>query len=285
MIGAQLVHELRPGLAIEPLSEAHQISLHLLFEPQPVAPQLGGGIAERVLVVQQEVERVLADRELVRPRLVPAREIRVELEQRLARPLRRGGETGGVRRRLQSERRGELFHEQPATLGHAHGGLDEHAHRFLEPGLQIHEKVRDVLEPPDRPCRFLRRRPVGGEQQVMQATEQMREPELGVLGLGPERPEPAQRDPDLVEQRGAVDLLLEIDGGCLLQRGGERFQCGEMRRQRGRTESAIAIVVPRHAGLRRRHRVHMPMQIEIRLFDVADAHALSNRWHSSSVRT
>ena len=79
-----------------------------------------------------------------------------------------------MRRRLQSERRGELLHEQPASLGHAHGGIDEHAHRLVEPCLQIHEKVGDVLEPPDRPCGFLRRRPVGREQQVMQAAEQMR---------------------------------------------------------------------------------------------------------------
>ena len=113
----------------------------------------------------------------------------------------------------------------------------------------------------------------------------MREPKLWILGLRLELFIAAQHDADLVEQRRAVDFLFQIGGVRLLERGGDRLQGGQMRREGGRAESAVAIIVTRHAGLGRGNRVEMPVQIEERLLDVAETHALSNRWHSSSDRT
>ena len=119
----------------------------------------------------------------------------------------------------------------------------------------------------------------------MQPAEQMREPEFRVLGLRSQLLEAAQHDADFVQQRRAVDLLLEIGGIGSFQRGGDRFERREMGRERGGTESAVAVVVARHTGLGGSHRIQMPMEIEERFLDIAEAHALSNRWHSSSDST
>src|SRR5882762_4990639 len=200
VIATQLVDELRPRLAaVQPLGEAHQIGLDLLFKPQAVAPQLRRRIAERVLIVQQEVERLLADREVLRPHFQPALEVGVEREQRRARLLRRGRETGGMHRCLRAERGRELFDEQPAAFGHSHRGLDEDANRLFQRGLEILEEFGDVLESSDRRGCLLGGRAVGGEEQVMQAAEQMREPEFGILGLGFQLLEAAQHDADFVQ--------------------------------------------------------------------------------------
>src|SRR5882762_6178817 len=107
----------------------------------------------------------------------------------------------------------------------------------------------------------------------MEAAEQMRQPELRILGLRLQLLEAAQRDADLIEQRGAVDLLVEIGGIRLFEGGG--------------AEAAVVVVMrpPRYPRLRRGDGVHVPVEIEKRLLDVADAHAFNNRWHSSSDST
>ncbi len=97
--------------------------------------------------------------------------------------------------------------------------------------------------------------------------------------------EAAQHDANLVQQRRAVDLFLEIGGVGFFQRGGDRFECREVGRERGGTEAPVVVIVARHAGLSGGHRIQMPIEIEKRLLDVAEAHAFSNRWHSSSDRT
>ena len=286
VIAAQLVDKLRPRLAsVQLLGEAHEIRLDFLLEPQAVAPQLRRRIAERMLIVEQEVERFLADREVLGSHFQPALEIRVEREQRRARLLCRGRETGGVHRRLRAKRGRELFDEQPAAFGHSHRRLDEDPHRLFQRGLEIIEELGDVFQAPDRRRRLLGGGTVGGEQQMMQPAEQMREPEFWVLGLRLQLLEAAQHDADLVQQRRAVDLLLEIGGVGCFQRGGNRLERREMGHERGRTETAVAVIMPRHASLCGRHRVQMPVEIEKRLLDVAQAHAFSNRWHSSSDRT
>ena len=230
VIAAQLIDELRPWHAVQPLGEPHEIRLDFLLEPQAVAPQLRRGIAQRMLIVQQEVERLLADRELLRPHLQPAREIRVEGEQRRAGLLRRGREAGGVHRRLGAERGGELRDEQAAALRHSHRRLDKDAHGLFERGLEIIEEIGDVLQSPDRGSGLLGGGAVGGEQQVVQPAEQMREPELGILRLRLQLLEAAQHDANLIQQRRAVDLFLEIGGAGFFQRGGDRFECREVGR-------------------------------------------------------
>src|SRR5262245_66391075 len=89
-----------------------------------------------MLVVQEEVEGILSDREMLGPHLQPAIEIGVEVAQCLTRLIRSHAEPGGMHRRLRPERRRELLDEQPATFGHARRGLDEHAYRFLERGTE-----------------------------------------------------------------------------------------------------------------------------------------------------
>src|SRR5207247_10545449 len=128
-------------------------------------------------------------------------------------------------------------------------------------------------------------RAVGGEQQVVQPAEQMREPELGILRVRLQRLEALQLDANLIQQRRAVDLFLEIGGAGFFQRGGDRFECREVGRERGRTEPAVAVIVARHAGLSGGHRIQMPIEIEKRLLDVPEAHPPSNAWYSSSART
>ena len=277
VIAAQFVDELRPRRPIQPSGEAHEIRLDFLFQPQAVAPQLRRRIAERMLIVQQEVERFLADREVLGSHFQPALEIRVEREQRRARLLCRRRETGGVHRRLGAECGGELFDEQPAAFGHPHRRLDEDAHRLFQRGLEILEEFRDVLESSDCRGRLLGGRAVGRKQQMMQPAEQMGEPKFWILGLGFQLLKATQHDTDFVQQRRAVDLLLEIGGVGCFQRGGDRFERREMGCERGRTETAVAVIMPRHAGLCGGHRVQMPVEIEKRLLDVAQAHAFSNR--------
>src|SRR6266550_7799218 len=119
----------------------------------------------------------------------------------------------------------------------------------------------------------------------MEAAEQVRQPELRILGLRLQLLEAPQRDANLVQQRGAVDLLLDIGGIRLLEGGRQRLERGEMGRELGGAEAAVAVVVPRHPRLRRGDGVHVPVEIEKRLLDVAEAHALNNRWHSSSDST
>ena len=145
--------------------------------------------------------------------------------------------------RLRAQRGGKLLDEQPAAFGHSQRRLDKDAHRLFQGGLEILEEFRDVLESSDRRRRFLGRRAIGGEQQVMQPAEQMREPEFRVLGLRFQLLEAAQHDADLVQQRRAVDLLIEIGGIGSFQRGGDRFERREMGCERGRTETAVAVIM------------------------------------------
>ena len=114
----------------------------------------------------------------------------------------------------------------------------------------------------------------------MQAAQQMGEPEFGIFCLRFEFLEAKQRDPNLVQQRGAIDLLLDAIGARFLERGRNRLQGGQMRRERGGAESSVAVIVTRDTRLRGRHRVHVPVQVEIRLLDIAQTHAFSSRWHS-----
>src|SRR5213075_1467744 len=143
----------------------------------------------------------------------------------------------------------------------------------------------DILEPPHRRAGFLVRRAITGEEQMMQSAEQVGQPELGVRRVRPQFLVAAHGDADLVEQRRAVDLLVQpVDAG-FFERGRERLEGREVRRQRGGTEAAVAVIVARHAGLRRRDGVQVPPQVEERPLDRAEGHAFSNRWHSSSDST
>ena len=131
MIGAELVDQVGPRFPVEPCGDTDQIRLDLFFESQAVAPQFRRRIAQRVLIVQQEVESVLADGEMLRPHFEPALEIRIEFAERLN-CLRGGGtEPGRVHRRLGAQRGGHLLDEHAPAVGHAHGRLDEHADRFV----------------------------------------------------------------------------------------------------------------------------------------------------------
>src|ERR1044072_954498 len=117
---------------------------------------------------------------------------------------------------------------------------------------------------------------------MMQSTAEMRQPKFGGLRLRVQLVKAPYRDADFVEQRGAVDLLNEIDGVPLLEGGRNGLERGERRSERGRAEAAVAVIVARDARLRRRDGAHVPMEIEERLLDVRKTHALSNLWHSSS---
>ena|SRR5216117_3507257 len=119
----------------------------------------------------------------------------------------------------------------------------------------------------------------------MEAAEQVRQPELRILRLRLQLLEAAQRDANLVQQRGAVDLLLEVGGIRFLQGGRKRLERGEMGRERGGAEAAVAVVVARDSRLRCGDGIHVPVEVEKRLLDVAEAHAFNNRWHSSSDST
>src|SRR2546427_1871260 len=80
MVGAQPLHHVAPVLPVpQPRRALRQVRLHLLAQMQAVAPQLRRRVAQCVLVVQPEVERVLAQREPVRGRLEPALEIVLEV--------------------------------------------------------------------------------------------------------------------------------------------------------------------------------------------------------------
>ena len=78
-----------------------------------------------------------------------------------------------MHRRLRAQRSRQLFDQEAATLGHAHRGFDEDAHRLLESGSDVVEKGGNVLEPSDRRRGLLGRGAIGGQQQVMQTPQEV----------------------------------------------------------------------------------------------------------------
>ncbi len=286
VIGTQPFGDVGPaGATVEAVGALLQVDLDLLLEPQAVAPQLRRGVAQRVLIMEEEVERILADREVIASCVEPAVQVAFELRQRGGRATGRGLEPLGLRRRAGRERCGDLVEQQAAALGHAPRRLHEHAHGIRERGAGVVHEGGNVFEPPHRGERLLLRRAIARDQEVVQATKQVREPELGVRRLRPQLLEAPHHHADLVEQGRAVDFVVQPVHAHVLERGPDRLQGGEVRRERLDAEAAVAIVVTGHARLRRGDGVQVPAEIEKRPLDVAEAHAFNRRWHSSSDST
>ena len=265
MVPAQPVHDLSPGpRTVDPRGAADEIRLDLLAEMQPVAPQLGSGLAQRVLVVQSEVEVILAERDVLGRRLEPPLEIVLERRQR-----RRGLLDGGLelrhvhRRRRRSERGRDRAHEQEAAFVDPQGRLDEYPHRLDQRGTRVVQERRHVLEPAHEGARLLLGRAIVAAQKHVQPGEKMLQPERRILRLRPLALEPPQRDAGLVQQRGPVDLVVQLVRGGFFQSGGERLERRERGAQRIRAVSPVPVVVPRHPRLCGRHRVEMPAQVEV----------------------
>ncbi len=288
VLGSQPVHHVRPGAApVEARGATRQVGLDLLLELLSVAPELRGAVTQGVLVMEQKVESVLADGVVVAAGVQPPLEVGVERRERRTRPLARQAEALRERRRLGAERRRHLADEQPAPLVHSQRRLHEHPHRLGQRGSRVVEQRGDVLQARQRGRGLLVRGAVRREEQVVQPGEQVREPELGVRRLRPQPLEAAHRDADLVEQGGTVDLGIEVVGAGPFEGGGDRLQGGEVRGEGGGAEAAVAAVLRGDPRLRGRHRIQLPVQVEVRPLDRAEAHALcfSSRWHSSSERT
>src|SRR2546428_14077632 len=104
----------------------------------------------------------------------------------------------------------------------------------------------------------------------MQAPEEVREPERGILRLRPLPLQAPHGDADVVQERRAVDLVVEGGSRGFLERGDDGPERHEVRRERGGAEAPEAVVVRGHAGLRRGDGVEMPAEIEVRALDLAE---------------
>jgi len=257
---------------------------------EPVAPQFRGRVAQRVLVVEPEVEGVLTHGELVGRGLEPAFQIVLERGHRLRRLFHRRPQRVALLRRAVRDRRPDAPHQQQPAFVDPQGRLDEDPHRLDQRGARVVEQPGHVLEAPDHGAHPVGVLPVTTPQQEVQPAEQMVQPERRAACLRPLALEPLQRHADVVQEGGPVDLVFQPVGGRLFQGGGEGLERDEMGSERGRAVAPVAIVVGLHAGLRSRDRIEMPPQIEVCLLDLVErpyrhAACLSSRWHSSSDST
>ena len=179
----------------------------------------------------------------------PTAQVVLELRERGGGAIGRGLEPLGQRGGAGRERGGNLAQQQPASLADAQRRLGEDAHGIGDRRPCVVHERGDVLEPPHRRQRLLLGRAIAREQQVVQPTEQMRQPELGIRRLWAQVLEAPHRHPDLVEQRRAVDFLVEAVHARFLEGGGERLEGGKMGGQGLGAEAAVAIVVSGHTGL------------------------------------
>ena len=259
MVGTQPLHHVAPVLPVaQPRRALRQVRFHLLAEVQAVAPQLRRRVTQRVLVVQPEVERLFAQREPVGGRLEPPLEIVLEVRQRGAGPLRRHPQPLRLPRPRHRQRRRDLLDEQQAARRHAERRLDEEPHRLDERRPRVVQQLRHVLQSPRQRAHPLRGRAVVPQQQEVQAAQQVREPECRVLGLRALALEAGERHPTVVQQRRAVDLVVETLSGGSFQGGADRLEGGEVGAERVGAESPEAVVVVRQPRLGGRHRIEMP---------------------------
>src|SRR5438093_1169395 len=291
MVRPQPVDDVPPApRTVQPRGAAGEIGLDLLPQMQPVAPQLGSGLAQRVLVVQPEIEVVFAEGDMLGRRLEPPLEIVLERRQRRRCLLDGGLELPRLLGCPRRERGRDGANEQQAPFVDPQRRLDEHPHRLDQRGARVVQERRYVLEPAHEGARLLLGRTVAAAQQHVQPGEEMLQPERRILRLRPLLLEPPQRDARFVQQRGAVDLVFEPVRGGFFQGGREGLERGDQRAQRLRAVPPVAVVVPPHARLRGRDGVELPAQVEVRAFDGAErayrhAICLRRRWHSSSDRT
>ncbi len=235
-----------------------------------VAPQLGGRVAQRVLIVQVKVEVVFAQGEPVRRGFQPPPEIVREARQRRSSLLRRRHYTPDLGRRHTVHGGPHVTHEGQPALGDPQRGFHEHPHRLYQRRARVVQQPRHVLQPArERAC------PLGGRtiapaQQEVQPAEQVRQPEPGVLRLGALALESLLQHAHVVQERRAVDLVLELARRGLFQSGADGLECGEVWSERDGTEPPVAVVVGRHARLGRRDGVQVPAQVEVGPLDFAE---------------
>ena len=79
-----------------------------------------------------------------------------------------------------------------------------------------------------------------------------------------------RRDPELAEQRGAVDLLLQIVDVELLDRAGDRPDCGNVRPHRVPVEPPEPVILRDNPVGARRRGVEVPLQVEVRPAEIVD---------------
>ena len=186
-----------------------------------VPPQLGRGVAQRMLVVEAEFEVVLPDSESFRSRVEPLAEIAAEGREGGNRRVRRRAHLLREGRRLARYRRADLPYELNASLGDAQRRLREYTDRLDQRGARIVQKRRHILEPAQHRTGACVRAAVAPLHQEMQSPEQVGQPESRVLCLRALVLEAPYRYADVVEQRGAIDLFVERLRFGFFERGGE----------------------------------------------------------------
>ncbi len=102
----------------------------------------------------------------------------------------------------------------------------------------------------------------------------MREPERRVVHVGAFMLEPEDGDPDVVEEGGAVDLVLQVGDFQLLDRPGHGPEGGELPADADVVEAAQPRVGGGVADRRARRGVEVPAKIE-----VGPRERVSDGWH------
>ena len=132
------------------------------------------------------------------------------------------------------------------------------------------EEGRDRAEPLER--RGRPRAGVGGvpRQHRVQPLEEMVDPEDRVPLVRPLVLQPEDRAPELAQQRGAVDLLLQVLDVELLDRARHRPERRDVRPDGGHVEAAQPAVVRHQPGLARGGRVEVVLEIQVGLAELVD---------------
>ena len=262
MIGTQPIDDGVPvPAALQPARPGGEIGLDLLLKMMAVAPQLGSRVPQGMFVMQAEVEIVFPQCEMVRTRVEPLAQVDPERREGTHRRVFCRADPRGECRRLIRDRRAHLLDEFNAPLDDPQRGLGKQSDGLDQAGARVVEKRRDVLQPADDRSGTVGWAPVTAQHQEMQTPQQVRQPETRILRLRPFPLEPPHRDPYLVQEGGAVDLVVEGFGLHFFQRRGEGPERCQVGSERGSTVASIPIIVRRDAGLRGRDGIEAPADV------------------------
>lgn len=142
-------------------------------------------------------------------------------------------------------------------------------------------------------------RPVAPGEQQVEPFQHMGHPEIRVPDVWSFVGEPVCGHPDFVEERGAVDLVIERIDRRRFERVLDRTQRRNVSRNRLVPKVPEPIVVRRNPGTRRVDWIEMPSKIEVGPEELVEGMDVSHMpllavfsaepdamlWHSSSVRT
>ena len=246
---------------------------------EPVPPELGRAGHDRVLEVEPPRELLLADGERMRigAGLDLVAERRAAALERLEGRARRRVELVPEARRVRAQRGGQLHDQLAAAAEHGERGIHEHRWRRLQRGPRRVEKPGDRAEPLEPRGRTPTRRLAGAGEHGVETLEQMVDPEHRIPFVGSLVLQPEDAASDLAEQRGPVDLLLQVVHLELFHRARHRAQRRDVRAHRGIVELAQPAVVRHQPGGAPGGGIEVVLEVQVGPAELVDGHGLGVR--------